>query len=114
MNPQISIVVPVYKVEEDFLRNCIERILEQTYSDIELILVDDGSPDQCGEICDEYALTDKRIRVIHQIKVFHWLEILALKTLVVIGFYLSMQMIGWKKTHVKFWLLQHRNIKTAI
>lgn len=67
MNPLISIVVPVYKVEEDFLRNCIERILEQTYSDIELILVDDGSPDKCGEICDEYADLDKRIKVIHQI-----------------------------------------------
>lgn len=67
MNPQISIVVPVYKVEENFLRNCIEKILEQTYSDIELILVDDGSPDKCGEICDEYAVSDKRIKVIHQI-----------------------------------------------
>lgn len=61
----ISIIVPVYKVEE-YLPACIRSILRQTYRDFELILVDDGSPDRCGEICDEFAKQDERIRVIHQ------------------------------------------------
>lgn len=63
--PIVSIVVPVYKVER-YLRSCVDSILAQTYSDIELILVDDGSPDSCGAICDEYAERDTRIHVIHQ------------------------------------------------
>ena len=63
--PAISIVVPVYKVEP-YLAKCIESILAQTVSDLELILVDDGSPDNCPRICDEYAECDKRIKVIHQ------------------------------------------------
>jgi len=61
----ISVVVPVYKAE-DFLPQCIESILQQTFTDLELILVDDGSPDRCGMICDEYAQKDSRIKVIHQ------------------------------------------------
>lgn len=61
----ISVIVPVYKVEP-YLRQCIDSILAQTYTDFELILVDDGSPDNCGAICDEYAKHDDRIRVIHQ------------------------------------------------
>lgn len=61
----ISIIVPVYKVEQCLAR-CIDSILAQSYRDWELILVDDGSPDQCGEICDEYASRDSRIHVIHQ------------------------------------------------
>lgn len=61
----ISVIVPVYKVEK-FLNRCIDSILAQTFTDFELILVDDGSPDRCGEICDEYSLVDKRIQVIHQ------------------------------------------------
>lgn len=61
----ISVIVPVYKVEP-YLRQCIDSILAQTYTDFELILVDDGSPDNCGAICDEYARRDARIRVIHQ------------------------------------------------
>ena len=61
----ISIVVPVYKVEE-YLKECICSILRQTYTNFELILVDDGSPDNCGKICDNYAALDKRIRVIHK------------------------------------------------
>ena len=61
----ITIVVPVYKVEE-YLDRCIESILKQTYTDFELLLVDDGSPDNCGKMCDEYAEKDKRIFVIHQ------------------------------------------------
>lgn len=63
--PTISIIVPVYKVEK-YLPACIRSILRQTYRDFELILVDDGSPDRCGEICDEFAKQDERIRVIHQ------------------------------------------------
>ncbi|MBO6061717.1 MAG: glycosyltransferase, partial [Clostridia bacterium] len=63
--PTISVIVPVYKVEQ-YLDACICSILAQTYRDFELILVDDGSPDRCGEICDGYALKDPRVRVIHQ------------------------------------------------
>lgn len=64
-NPRISIIVPVYKAES-FLHKCVESILNQTERDIELILVDDGSPDRSGEICDDYGLKDSRVRVIHQ------------------------------------------------
>ncbi len=64
--PFFSIIVPVYKVDEGFLRECIESILAQSFYDFEAIFVDDGSPDQCGKICDEYAQMDPRIRVIHQ------------------------------------------------
>lgn len=65
MKDLISIIVPVYKVEK-YLRRCIQSIICQTYSNIEIILVDDGSPDRCPEICDEYASKDERIKVIHQ------------------------------------------------
>ena len=61
----ISIIVPVYKVEK-YLPRCIESILNQTYKDLELILIDDGSPDNCPQICDEYAKKDSRIVVLHQ------------------------------------------------
>lgn len=61
----ISVIVPVYKVEK-YLRRSIESVLNQTYTDLEIVLVDDGSPDQCGMICDEYAQKDSRIRVIHK------------------------------------------------
>lgn len=60
----ISIIVPVYKVEP-YLRQCVDSILNQTYYDIEVLLIDDGSPDLCGEICDEYAKNDQRIKVFH-------------------------------------------------
>lgn len=62
---KISVIVPVYKVE-NYLRRCIDSILAQTYRDFELILVDDGSPDSCGMICDEYAADDNRVSVIHK------------------------------------------------
>ncbi|MBR3742911.1 MAG: glycosyltransferase family 2 protein [Clostridia bacterium] len=61
----ISVIVPVYQVER-YLDRCISSILKQTYRDFELILVDDGSPDRCGEICDRWAEKDKRIRIIHK------------------------------------------------
>ena len=61
----ISVIVPVYKVEA-YLQECVDSILAQSYNDFELILVDDGSPDRCGEICDGYAAQDSRVRVIHQ------------------------------------------------
>lgn len=61
----ISIVVPIYNVEK-YLERCIESILLQTYTNIEIILVDDGSPDNCGKICDDYKIKDKRIKVIHK------------------------------------------------
>ena len=63
--PQISIIVPVYNTEK-YINKCIDSIIGQTYKDWELILVDDGSPDHAGDICDEYALKDSRIRVIHK------------------------------------------------
>lgn len=63
--PKISVIVPVYKVEA-YLARCVESILAQSFSDFELILVDDGSPDRSGAICDEYAKKDPRIVVIHQ------------------------------------------------
>ncbi|RDW22397.1 hypothetical protein CWR48_01445 [Oceanobacillus arenosus] len=65
MKPAISIIVPIYNVEE-YLETCLESILEQTFSDFELILVNDGSTDKCGEICDYYAETDSRTKVIHK------------------------------------------------
>lgn len=64
-NPIISIIVPVYKVEP-YLDRCIRSIVEQTYTNLEILLVDDGSPDRCGEICDAWAEKDSRIRVIHK------------------------------------------------
>lgn len=64
-NAKISIIVPVYK-SQDYIDRCIKSILGQSYQDFELILVDDGSPDQAGIICDEYARKDDRIKVIHQ------------------------------------------------
>lgn len=65
IKPLISIIVPVYKVE-DFIDTCIQSILNQTYTTWELILVDDGSPDRCPQICDDYATKDQRIKVIHK------------------------------------------------
>lgn len=63
--PKISVIVPVYKVEA-YLSRCVDSILNQTFRDFEVILVDDGSPDSCGAICEEYAALDSRVRVIHQ------------------------------------------------
>lgn len=61
----ISIIIPVYKVE-DFIHTCVDSVINQTYREIEIILVDDGSPDQCPDICDNYVKKDDRVKVIHQ------------------------------------------------
>ena len=61
--PEFSVIVPVYKVES-YLSTCVESILCQSYQEFELILIDDGSPDNCGEICDKYSTSDKRVRVV--------------------------------------------------
>ena len=61
----ISVIIPVYKVEA-YLDKCVQSVIGQTYKDLEIILVDDGSPDRCPQMCDEWALKDSRIRVLHQ------------------------------------------------
>ncbi|WP_443738958.1 glycosyltransferase family 2 protein [Treponema sp.] len=66
ITPKISCIVPVYNVEK-YLRRCVDSILNQTFTDFELILVDDGSPDNSPAICDEYAVKDSRIKVIHKV-----------------------------------------------
>ena len=63
--PELSIIVPVYNVEK-YLEKCLDSILNQTFQDFEAILIDDGSTDRSGIICDEYADRDKRFKVIHQ------------------------------------------------
>ena len=60
-----SVIVPIYKVEK-YLEKCITSILNQSFTDFELILVDDGSPDSCPQICDNFASKDSRVRVIHK------------------------------------------------
>lgn len=65
MDKLISVIVPIYNVEK-YLTKCIESIINQTYENLEIILVDDGSPDNCPIICDEYAKRDSRVKVIHK------------------------------------------------
>ena len=65
MDKKISVIVPIYKVEK-YLVRCVDSIINQTYKNLEIILVDDGSPDNCGAMCDEYAKQDERIKVIHK------------------------------------------------
>ncbi len=64
-NPKVSIVIPIYNAQ-DYLQECLESVLNQTFSDIEVVLVDDGSKDSSGKICDDYASKDDRITVVHQ------------------------------------------------
>ena len=63
---KISVIVPVYKVEP-YLHKCVDSIINQDYENLEIILVDDGSPDNCPAICDEYARMDKRVKVVHKV-----------------------------------------------
>lgn len=63
--PLVSVIIPVYKVE-DYLAECVDSVINQTYRNLEIILVDDGSPDGCGAMCDAYAAQDERVRVIHR------------------------------------------------
>lgn len=63
--PLFSIIIPVYKVEK-YLAECVNSILNQTFTDYEIILVDDGSPDNCPELCDKFAECNKNIKVIHK------------------------------------------------
>ena len=65
MNDLVTVIVPVYKVK-NYIDKCIKSILDQSYSNLEILLVDDGSPDECGQICDDYAKKDSRITVIHK------------------------------------------------
>ncbi|WP_242688837.1 glycosyltransferase family 2 protein [Bacillus sp. Cs-700] len=65
MYPKVSVVVPIYKVEK-YLHRCVDSILEQTYENLEIILVNDGSPDRCGGIAERYKAKDHRIKVIHK------------------------------------------------
>ncbi len=63
--PLISVIIPIYEVE-DYIHECIDSVINQTYKNLEIILVDDFSPDNCPQICDEYAKEDSRIKVIHK------------------------------------------------
>ena len=65
MEELISVIVPIYKVQ-DYLDRCVQSIVNQTYKNLEIILVDDGSPDDCPRICDEWGKKDQRIKVIHK------------------------------------------------
>ena len=65
LQPKVSVIVPVYKAEA-YLHRCVDSLLAQTMPDFEVLLIDDGSPDRSGELCDEYAAKDERVRVIHQ------------------------------------------------
>lgn len=64
-SPKVSVIVPVYKAEA-YLNRCVDSLLAQTFEDFEILLIDDGSPDRSGEICDEYARKDPRVRVVHK------------------------------------------------
>lgn len=65
IEPVVSVIVPIYNVQH-YLKPCIDSICEQTYTRLEIILVDDGSTDDCGRICDDYAEIDSRITVLHK------------------------------------------------
>ena len=62
---KLSVIIPIYSAEK-FISKCVDSVLSQNYSNMEIILVDDGSPDNCPKICDDYAKQDERVKVIHQ------------------------------------------------
>ena len=64
--PLVSVIVPVYRVEE-YLESCVQSLLVQTYSNYEILLIDDGSPDNCGNICEEYARKNKKVKCFHML-----------------------------------------------
>lgn len=108
---KVSIIVPVYKVPENYLRKCIESIMAQTMKDIEILLVDDGSPDNCGEICDNYAVKDSRIRVLHKkMEDCHRHEMLDFLPLHQNGLCLLMVMIGSSRICVSICIRKVRKI----
>ena len=65
MDSKISVIIPIYNVEE-YLERCVESVVNQTYKNLEILLIDDGSPDKCYKICDDWAKKDKRIKVVHK------------------------------------------------
>lgn len=115
MNDLISIIVPVYKVEP-YLRECLDSVLASTHKNLEIILVDDGSPDNCGVICDEYAANDSRITVIHQEN--QGLSVarnagLAVATGEYVGFVDSDDMIAPTMIETLLWAIKHTNSDIA-
>lgn len=106
----ISVIVPVYKAEK-YIERCICSILRQTFQNIEVILVDDGSPDKSGEICDMWALKDKRIKVIHQkMQVLVLQEMLDLELLKASILDLSIVMIGLNRKCMRLCTMRLKNI----
>lgn len=94
-NPLISIIAPVYKVQEQYLRDCIISLQNQTYSNIEIILVDDGSPDNCGLVCDDFAKKIIASRLyISKMEAWFLPAMLVMKWQLVIGSVLWIAMIG--------------------
>ena len=101
MNKCITIIIPVYKVEK-YLNRCIESIVKQTYENLEIIIVDDGSPDKCPQICDEWKNKDNRIQVIHKkMEVCPQQEMQEFTQQQVSIFYLWIRMIALYLMHVK-------------
>ena len=111
---KISIIVPFYKVPYEYMHQCLESILEQTFPDIEVILVDDGSPDDCGKICDEYQLLDERVVVIHKkMAAYPMPEMPVLQRQLLNGLHLWMVMIGLRKISVSILLEELRKKKNS-
>lgn len=95
MEELVSVIIPVYKVEK-YLERCVESVQKQTFQNLEIILVDDGSPDLCGAMCDEMAKTDPRIKVIHKNNGgLSDARNVGIEMALVIILYLLIVMIGW-------------------
>ena len=97
MSEKVSIIIPVYNVEE-YLKKCIDSLLAQTFKDIKIILVDDGSTDSSSKICDEYNRKDKRVLVIHKrMRAYQKREIQALNMRMENMLCLLILMTGWMR-----------------